>query len=308
MTPYLEGRRKTSKISCVSVHQRSAIHNFVLTTGGDDITMDGSEHASAQKPATAARMYDYYLGGFHNFRADQEAAERVLDQFPQLTWVAKVNRAFLGRAVRYMVDCGIRQFLDLGSGIPTVGNVHEIAQAAACDARVVYVDIDPVAVAESLEILEGNDGATAIRADMRDPAAILAHDAVRELLDFDQPIGLLLAAVLHFVPEDDAAYSLVRYLRDALAPGSYVAISHVASESFVPGARMNAATAVYQQQTSTPVDSRSKSDVERFFAGTEVVEPGVVWGNEWRPAPGDPEIKDDDPQKKGVWAGVGHKR
>jgi hypothetical protein len=269
--------------------------------------MNGSGHASAQKPATAARMYDYYLGGYHNFRADQEAAERVLDQFPHLTWVAKVNRAFLGRAVRYMVGQGIRQFLDLGSGIPTEGNVHEIAQKAAPDARVVYVDIDPVAVAESLEILEGNDRATAIRADMRAPEAILAHDSVRRLIDFNQPTGLLLAAVLHFIPEDDTAYSLVRYLLDALAPGSYIAISHIASESFVPGDRMTAATAVYEQQTSTPVDSRSKSDVERFFAGTDLVEPGVVWGNEWRPAPGDPVIHDDDPQKKGVWAGVSRK-
>ncbi|GIH17742.1 SAM-dependent methyltransferase [Rugosimonospora africana] len=270
--------------------------------------MNGSEQASAQKPATAARMYDYYLGGFHNFRADQEAAERVLDQFPHLTSVARVNRAFLGRAVRYMVDCGIRQFLDVGSGIPTAGNVHEIAQAAAPEARVTYVDIDPVAVAESLEILEGNGRATAIRADMRHPETILAHKSVRELLDFDQPIGLLLAAVLHFVPEDDTAYGLVRQLLDALPPGSYMAVSHIASESFVPSDRYSAATAVYQQQTSTPVDSRSKPDVERFFAGIDLVEPGVVWGNEWRPAPGDPEIKDDDPLKKGVWAGVGHKR
>jgi hypothetical protein len=253
-------------------------------------------------------MYDYYLGGFHNFPADQEAAEKVLDQFPHLTSVARVNRAFLGRAVRYMTGCGIRQFLDLGSGIPTEGNVHEIAQAAVPDARVVYVDIDPVAVAESLEILEGNDGATAIRADMRHPDAILAHHHVRRLLDFDQPAGLLLAAVLHFVPEDEAAYGLVRHLLDALAPDSYVAISHIASESFVPGDRMNAATTVYRQQTSTPVDSRNRAGVERFFAGTDLAEPGVVWGNEWRPAPGDPTIADDDPQKKGVWVGVGRKR
>jgi hypothetical protein len=253
-------------------------------------------------------MYDYYLGGFHNFPADQDAAEKVLDQFPHLTSVARVNRAFLGRAVRYMTGCGIRQFLDLGSGIPTEGNVHEIAQAAVPDARVVYVDIDPVAVAESLEILDGNDRATAIRADMRNPDAILANQHVRRLLDFDQPAGLLLAAVLHFVPEDEAAYGLVGHLLDALAPGSYVAISHIASESFVPGDRMSAATTVYRQQTSTPVDSRSKAGVERFFAGTDLVEPGVVWGNEWRPAPGDPTIRDDDPQKKGVWAGVGRKR
>jgi hypothetical protein len=271
--------------------------------------MNGSAYGDAQKPATAARMYDYYLGGFHNFRADQEAAERVLDQFPHLTMVAKVNRAFLGRAVRYMIDSGIRQFLDLGSGIPTEGNVHEIAQGVAPDSRVVYVDTDPVAVAESLEILEGNDRATAIRADMRDPQPILEHQAVRQLLDLGQPTGLLLAAVLHFVTDDEAAYGLVRHLIVALAPSSYLAISHIASESFFPGgAQMTAATAVYQQQTATPVDSRRKEDVERFFAGTDLVEPGVVWGNEWRPAPGDPVVRDDNPQQKGVWAGVGRTR
>src|SRR6266536_4281960 len=146
------------------------------------------------KPATAARIYDYYLGGVHNFPADREAARQVIAMYPFIPAAARANRAFLGRAVRFLADAGIRQFLDIGSGIPTGGNVHEIAQGIAPDARVVYVDIDPVAVAESLEILEGNERATAIRANLCSPQVILGHPDVRRLLDLKQPVGLLLVA------------------------------------------------------------------------------------------------------------------
>src|SRR2546430_6736992 len=155
-------------------------------TAGGSTAMENS----TQKPATAARIYDYYLGGIHNFPADQEAARTLVSQFPFIPMVARANRAFLRRVVGHLVDAGIRQFLDVGSGIPTAGNVHEIAQETAPDTRVVYVDIDPTAVAESLGILEGNELATAERADMRDPRFILWHPGVRRLLGFGQPVRL----------------------------------------------------------------------------------------------------------------------
>ncbi len=259
---------------------------------------------TTQKPATAARIYDYYLGGIHNFPADQEAARTLVTQFPCIPAVARANRAFLRRAVGYLVDAGIRQFLDIGSGIPTGGNVHEIAQQAAPDTRVVYVDIDPMAVMESLEILEGNKLATAVHADVRDAPAILGNPAVLRLLDFRQPIGLLIVSVLHFVPEDALAYNAVDHLVAALPPGSYLALSHAASEAF-DHLFQQAATKddVYRQQTPTPGTSRDRAGVERFFAGLDLVEPGLVRLGEWRPEATVP----DDPGGLGSWAGVGRK-
>jgi hypothetical protein len=270
--------------------------------------MDNAAQGITQKPATAARMYDYYLGGIHNFPADQEAAKKVIEQFPNIVVMARANRAFLGRAVRELADAGVRQFLDIGSGIPTVGNVHEIAQAASPDARVVYVDIDPVAVAESLDILEGNEHATAIRADLRGPQAVLDHPGTQRFLDFDQPVGLLLAAVLHFVPDDALAYDVVARLVAALAPGSYLVVSHVAAELYVPGSdQYKAASDVYQRQTATPVQSRDKAAFQRFFTGLELLDPGVVWLPDWRPDPDQPAGHADDPRRSGAWAGVGRK-
>ncbi|HEX5495301.1 MAG TPA: SAM-dependent methyltransferase [Mycobacteriales bacterium] len=263
--------------------------------------------APDRKSATAARMYDYYLGGIHNFPADQEAARRVIAQFPFVPVGARANRAFLRRAVRHLADAGIRQFLDIGSGIPTEGNIHEIAQACAPDARVAYVDTDPVAVAESLEILEGNERAVAIRADMRRPQTILAHPDIRALLDLDQPTGLLLAAVLHFVPDDTDAYDLVRTLVAALAPGSYLVVTHGAAEPFASDSeKLRLADDVYRQQTPTLARLRSRSEVERFFAGgVELVDPRVAWLSEWRPDPDDPDECADDPSRSCAWAGVG---
>jgi S-adenosyl methyltransferase len=260
-----------------------------------------------QKPATAARMYDYYLGGIHNFPADREAARQVIARFPFVPAAARANRAFVGRAVRHMVDAGVRQFLDIGSGIPTAGNVHEIAQEAAADARVVYVDIDPVAVSESQEILRGNDLAIAIRGDLRDPAAILGHASVRRLLDFGQPVGLLLAAVLHFVPEDERAHEVIAQLVGPLVPGSYLVASHTATESFQPISDQTTGEDVYKRQTATPGTIRTRAEVERFFAGLDLVDPGVVWAHEWRPDPAEPAEAPDSVYGGGIWAGVGRK-
>ena len=269
--------------------------------------MESPGQASGQKPATAARIYDYYLGGIHNFPADQEAAERIIAQFPFMPVVARANRAFLGRAVRYLADAGIRQFLDVGSGIPTEGNVHEIAQEVAPESRVVYVDLDAVAVAESLAILDGNDRAIAVRADLREPRSILDNPRVSRLLDFQQPIGLLLAAVLHFVPDDVEAYDVVGQMVAALAPGSYLVVSAAAAESFEPsGAVTKGIIDVYRRQTTTSASSRPRSGIEQFFTGLELVGPGVVWLHEW-PDPHAPSEFADDPSRSGEWAGVGRK-
>jgi hypothetical protein len=264
---------------------------------------------TAGKPATAARMYDYYLGGIHNFPADREAAREVVKRFPFIPAAARANRAFLGRGVRYLARAGIHQFLDIGSGIPTVGNVHEVAQEIAPDARVVYVDIDPVAVAESLDLLAGNERAVAVRGDLRSPDEILAHPQVRGMLDFAQPVGVLLAAVLHFVTEDDLAYGAVERLLGAAAPGSYLLASHVATEVFqAPGIHLAGADEdVYQRRTATPGTIRTRPEVQRFFTGLELVDPGVVWVHEWRPDGDDLAGPVDVPHGSGLWAGVGRK-
>jgi hypothetical protein len=278
-----------------------------MTTGGETTTVDTPTHGT-QKPATAARMYDFYLGGIHNFPADQEAARNVITHFPLMPQWARGNRAFLRRAVRYLLDAGVRQFLDVGSGIPTMRNVHEIAQGVDRRARVVYVDIDSVAVAESLEILDGNEFATAIRADLRDPHAILDHPTVGRMLDFDQPIGLLLAAVLHFAVEEPQTYDAVAQLVAALPAGSYLAVSHVAAESLpLSSDRTKGAVGEYERKTTTSGRPRMRGEVERFFAGLELVEPGVVWLHDWRPDEQDPPEVPENPSDGGEWCGIGKK-
>jgi hypothetical protein len=265
-----------------------------------------------QKPATAARIYDYYIGGTHNFPADRAAAQEAIKRVPQIPAAARANRAFLGRAVRFAAESGIRQFLDIGSGIPTEGNVHEIAQDVAPDAHVVYVDIDPVAVAEGLEILEGNDFATSIRGNLRDPSAILAHPEVAKLIDFSQPVAFILCAVLHFVAEDDDAYAAVAHLRSMAAPGSYLILSHATPNTTVPEAakadeadKETVVGKVYTSQTITPFRMRQKSEVSGFYGEFELVEPGLTWVTEWRPDPDAPNEFADDAARTSIVAGVG---
>lgn len=259
------------------------------------------------KPATAARMYDYYLGGTHNFPADREAAEQMLALFPQLPAIARANRAFLGRAIRHIAGQGVRQFLDIGSGIPTQGNVHEVVESVADDGRVVYVDIDPVAVAESLDLLEGSPRAIAVAGDLKDPQPILDNPQVRALLDFDRPVALLLAAVLHFVP-DDIAFDAVARVMAALPSGSFLAISHGApGDGLVSEDDEASAKDIYKRQTATPLTLRPKAGVALFFEGLELVEPGVVWVPQWRPEPTDPQDFVDSPRASGTLAGVARK-
>ncbi len=265
-----------------------------------------------QKPATAARIYDYYIGGTHNFPADRAAAQEAIKRVPQIPAAARANRAFLRRAVRHAAESGIRQFLDIGSGIPTEGNVHEIAQDVAADARVVYVDIDPVAVSEGLEILEGNAYATAIRGNLRDPGAILGHPEVARLIDFSRPVALLLCAVLHFVAEDEDAYAAVAKLRSAAGPGSFLIISHATPNTAVPEAekaqeadKETVVGKVYTSQTMTPFRMRQLAEVADFFGDFALIEPGLTWVSQWRPDPAEPNVFADDPAAVGIVAGVG---
>ncbi|PZG21815.1 hypothetical protein C1I95_06640 [Micromonospora craterilacus] len=272
------------------------------------VSVSDVDEVGGAKPATAARIYDYHLGGTHNFPADREAAKAMAQMFPLAPVLARTNRAFLRRAVRHLTEAGVRQFLDIGSGIPTEGNVHEIAQRSAPDARVVYVDIDTVAVSESLDILDGNDRATAIRGDLREPQAILAHPQVRALLDLDRPVGLLLGAVLHFVPDDELAYDVVGQLRAALAPGSYLVASHASADGGdVDQDDVETAQGLYRRNTATPFHLRTRRQFEQFFAGLDLVEPGVVWLPQWRPTPEDPADFADDPARSSGLVAVGRK-
>jgi SAM-dependent methyltransferase len=238
------------------------------------------ETIDIDRPSTA-RMYDYFLGGSHNFAVDREAAQAMIAAMPEAPLMAQANRAFLRRSVRFLVEAGVRQFLDLGSGIPTVGNVHEIAQAAAPAATVVYVDVDPVAVGHSREILAGNDRAAAIQADIRDPDRILDHPDVLKLIDFGQPVALMIVGVMHFVRDEDRPAELVARLRSALAPGSYLVLSQACGEGRT-ATEWQEARAVYRR-TDRPLSNRGRDEIIRLFDGFVLVEPGVVWVPEWRP-------------------------
>jgi trans-aconitate methyltransferase len=267
--------------------------------------MTDNSFRTARKPATAARIYDYFLGGIHNFEADREAARTVLEQYPFLRDAALANRAFVVSAVQHVAGAGIRQFLDLGSGIPTVDNVHTIVRRLQPDARVAYVDIDPDAVAESMEILDGDEHAVAVRGDVQDPGAVLGDPEVRRILDFGEPIGLVLAAVLHFIPDHEVGARVLTEFVAALPVGSFVIVSHTAAETFALIDQSTITENVYQRRTSTPGTVRTREQVERLFAGLELVEPGVVGAQHWRAGA---EVTDTTPLGLGgIWAGVGRK-
>jgi len=273
------------------------------------MTASDSQDEELDRP-NAARIYDYLLGGEQNFRADRAAAEHVLDNYPDAALAARANRAFLRRAVAFLAGQGIDQFLDIGSGLPTVGNVHEVAQRANPRARVVYVDNDPVAVRYSRELLaeeqEEEEGAArgvaVIEADLRDPAAILDHPETRRLLDRRRPLGLLLVAVLHFIVDDDEARRAVRAFRESLAPGSYVVLSHGTLDG-LPADVIARFEAIYRR-SSAPTIARSREGIAALFEGLDLVEPGLVPTPLWRPdAARDPLT--DEPVRAGIFAGVG---
>jgi len=258
----------------------------------------------ATEKASVARVYDYWLGGTHNFQADRDAARAIIALEPNARAIARANRDFLARAVRFVAAAGVRQFLDIGSGIPTEGNVHEVAQQAAPGARVVYVDIDPVAVAHSRALLRESPGAEVVLADLRDPEKILASPGVRSLIDFSQPVGLLLVAVLHFITDDDDPWQVVGTLRDALVPGSYLAASHAAREG--RPAVVAAAREAYNSKVAARVAMRSRAEVGRFFDGFDLLDPGVVFLPEWRPD--SPEDVPEDPSAFWGLVGLGRRR
>jgi SAM-dependent methyltransferase len=253
------------------------------------------------KRANVARVYDYWLGGTHNFLTDQDLARALLAVEPNFRAIARANRAFLGRAVRFLAAAGIRQFLDIGSGIPTEGNVHEVAQQAAPGAHVVYADIDPVAVAHSKAILAGNASAAVLEADLREPEKILTHHTIGQLIDFSQPTGLLLAAVLHFIADAEDPWKIVATLRDALAPGSYLVLCHATDES-KPGVA-HAFEKVYNRSVATDVHMRSREQILRFFDSFDLVDPGLVYMPQWRPD--SPADVPDDPSQLWGLVGVG---
>lgn len=251
---------------------------------------------------SAARMYDYLLGGGHNFAVDRERVDQVVAIAPMVGRWALLNRHFLRRAVLTLIDAGVRQFLDIGSGIPTVGNVHEIAQGVDPEARIVYVDNDPVAIAHSQLVLEDNKGATAVLADMRDPASILEHPRTQQVLDFDAPIGLLMITVFHYVADADDPMGLLARYCDVLVPGSHLALSHICSDL-----NPDAVTSMIELGKKGPVSfhPRSRGEIARLFTGFDLLDPGLVTTAEWR-AGSEPTTAGaaDDP----VLAGVGVKR
>ncbi|GAA4858463.1 SAM-dependent methyltransferase [Saccharopolyspora rosea] len=248
----------------------------------------------------AARMYDYYLGGSANFEVDRVAAEAGKAAMPDAVTYARSNRAFLGRAVRYLCSVGVDQFLDLGSGIPTVGNVHEIAQEANPRARVAYVDIEPVAVAHGRRLLAGVDGVTTTQADIRDPASVLSAPGVADLLDFDRPVAVLAVAILPFVTDDAEAAALVAAYRQACVPGSYLVISHIAQ---LAASREQVAEAEQvMARTPTPVVWRSADRIAPLFNGYALVPPGLLPAPQWRP---DGPVEAEHIARANAYAGVG---
>jgi hypothetical protein len=244
----------------------------------------------------SARMYDYYLGGKNNFSADREAAERVLAGMPTSRTFARENRGFLGRAVRFLAEeAGIRQFLDIGTGLPAANSLHEVAQAVAPSSHVMYVDNDPLVLAHARALLTSSpEGRTGyIHGDLRDPDIILSDPLTREVLDFSQPIALTLVAILHFLPDEDKPGEIIRTLLDTLPAGSYLVASHLTGEHDRVG--MAAAGEAYRAAGMRGQDRDSDDFARLAFSGLELVPPGVVLVSDWRsdrnqPHPGPAEV------------------
>jgi hypothetical protein len=250
-----------------------------------------------------ARVYDYLLGGKDNYAADRAAAEATLKIWPEFAFAAQANRAFLGRVIRYLAaDAGIRQFLDIGTGIPTAGNTHQVAQAIAPESRVVYVDYDPIVLAHARALLTSSaTGATEyIHADLRDTSAILTQ--ARQLLDFSQPVAVSLVAILHAIPDSDDPHAIVATLMNAVPSGSYLAVSHAGSDLLNREAQ-DGFDDVMSRMVQQQFTMRSGELVTRFFAGTDLVAPGLVPVEEWRSAPSASETR-----RSSLWGAVGRKR
>jgi hypothetical protein len=250
-----------------------------------------------------ARVYNYWLGGMDNYAADREAGDETLQGYPDMLSSVRSNRAFLRRAVRYLAtEGGIRQFLDIGTGLPSANNTHEVAQAVVPQSRVVYVDNDPVVLAHARALLAGGpEGATGyLDADARDVGTILAEAG--KLLDFSQPVGVMLVAILQFIEDKDDPHRLVAQLMEAVPPGSFMVVSHPPSDMqrLAPG--LAEALAKLNQTMAQRVTPRSREQVTRFFDGLDLIEPGIVPIQQWRP-----DSDEVATARAGMWSGVGRK-
>jgi hypothetical protein len=255
-------------------------------------------------PSTA-RMYDYYLGGKDNYPADREAAEKFMALFPPgvVQAASRENRKFLGRVVRFLAgEAGVRQFLDIGTGLPTMNQVHEVAQNIDPECRVVYVDNDPVVLAHGRDMLHSVPNTAIISGDLREPEAILADPQRSALLDFGEPVALLLVGILYFINDEDDPARLVRTLVDPLPSGSYLAISHSTADQ---DDRLDEATRIGYANATSRVSNRSRAQVSSFFDGLDLVEPGVVWLSQWHPD-ADTGLR-DKPEESRLLCGVGRK-
>ncbi|GAA4836052.1 SAM-dependent methyltransferase [Saccharopolyspora rosea] len=260
------------------------------------------------KRPSAARAYDYYLGGSSNFGVDREFGARVLEQVPFVRTFAVTNRSFLRRAVRWLCEQGVDQFLDIGSGIPTVGNVHEVAQQANPRARTVYVDHEPVAVRHAAAILDSADPdrtrTDVLQADLRDPDGILGSPVTRSLIDFSRPVGLLIVATMHFIGPGDRPVELMARYRDALPSGSFLAMSHLTVDG-VTAEMLEQGRILEQLYANTPNPGyfRDRAEFAALLDGYELVEPGLVWVPEWRPD----QQESIEPAASATLAAVGRK-
>ncbi|MDI5938599.1 SAM-dependent methyltransferase [Micromonospora sp. PTRAS2] len=238
--------------------------------------------------ANIARIYDYYLGGLYNFTIDRQKAERIKLTLPSVDLLARGNREWLRRSVRYLVAQGVEQFIDIAAGLPTANNTHEVAHALNPRARVIYVDNDPSAVIHGEEILAKEPLAAMAEADGRHPEQVWAHPAIRDLIDLSQPVGIILGGLLVFVPDEDDPKGLVAAYRDALAPGSYLAISHLTADTVdaETRAQVDRMVAAYQAGVGATLHVRDKATFASWFEGMELVDPGVTLMADWRPDPG----------------------
>jgi S-adenosyl methyltransferase len=250
-----------------------------------------------------ARVYNYVLGGKDHYPADRVVGEKMIAALPSARDAALENRGFLRRATRYLaVEAGIRQFLDIGTGLPSFGQVHQVVQDVAPEAHIVYVDNDPVVLAHGRDMLHGVDGTTILRHDLRDPEAILADPALLRLLDLGLPVAVMLVAVLHFIADSEDPYDLVRRLMKPMPAGSHLVISHGTDDG-----DDDVEQAIKENyKTSSSAHVRTRSQVEAFFEGLELIEPGVVWTPLWRPDQGRSPLR-DDPARSVCWAGVARK-
>ncbi|MBO0805585.1 MAG: SAM-dependent methyltransferase [Nocardiopsaceae bacterium] len=226
-------------------------------------------------------MYDYWLGGRENFQSDRSAAEYILNLSPETEHVARDNRAFLHRAVRFLAGQGVTQFLDIGSGMPGTPSVLDVAREVNPEARVVYVDYDPIVVSHGNALLTKSPRAAVVQGDLRQPEDVLGHPAIRAHLDFGKPVAVLLLAVLHFVSDDDDPARIIATIRDALAPGSYLVVGHLTHDE-LSEAGISRAIAAFAK-TSSPLYPRTTSQIRRLFDGFDLIDPGLVPEPEWRP-------------------------